>query len=236
MARCAYIALHSIGPGSGRQTSTVINAPRSSRRSGDKLCTRMCTRGGRTTKTWGLPKTSGDNPGDSKIPLDLGFLLREGMPRTGQRTPTGAETPAVRRTPPGDPRAAAGSAHETEAGSDGARNHLALGTESTGNRRPRAQGIPGQIRRSTPTAPTTRFGGATLEGTGNRVSVNGVEKRRSRLAGRPGFDSGNGVRFAGRRGRGGTAAGKPAARPECDGRRNADETEHSASRRWPVRR
>jgi hypothetical protein len=79
-------------------------------------------------------------------------------------------------------------------------------------------GLPGRGRRSTPTAPDVEVRRRqSSDGTGNRVSVNGVERRRSRLAGRPGLDSGNGVRFAGQRRRGGTAAGKPGATPERNG-------------------
>jgi len=78
-------------------------------------------------------------------------------------------------------------------------------------------GLPGRSLRSTPTAPEGEVRRRHSDGTGNRVSVNDAEKRRSRLAGRPSFDSGNGVRFAGQRGRSGTAAGKPVARPGCNG-------------------
>lgn len=45
--------------------------------------------------SWGLAKSSGDNPGDWKVLLDLGFWLREGMPRTGERTPTGTGRPSL---------------------------------------------------------------------------------------------------------------------------------------------
>ena len=60
---------------------------------GTKLCTTLCTAGGRRTNSWGLTRSSGDNPGDSEIPLDLVFLVRESNSRTGQRTPTGAGKP-----------------------------------------------------------------------------------------------------------------------------------------------
>jgi hypothetical protein len=60
---------------------------------GTKLCTSLCTAGGRREKSWGLTESSGDNPGDSEIPLDLVFPVRESIPRTGQRTPTGAGKP-----------------------------------------------------------------------------------------------------------------------------------------------
>ena len=45
--------------------------------------------GGRREHFWGLKKKFGDNPGDSKIALDLGKRLRQSERRTGQRTPNG---------------------------------------------------------------------------------------------------------------------------------------------------
>jgi len=60
---------------------------------------------------------------------------------------------------------------------------LALGTESPGNRRPRAQGHRADAEGAPQLLRRKRVGGANIEGTGNRVSVNGVERRRSRLAG-----------------------------------------------------
>jgi hypothetical protein len=54
------------------------------------LGTSLCMNGGRGELFWGLKKKFGDNPGDSKIPLDLGLCIRECIRRTGERTPTGA--------------------------------------------------------------------------------------------------------------------------------------------------
>jgi len=54
----------------------------------------MCTTRGRRNKSWGFRRSSGDNPGDSEFPLDLGFLVRDSVSRTGQRTPTGTGRPS----------------------------------------------------------------------------------------------------------------------------------------------
>ena len=184
---------------------------------GTNLCTTMCTARGRAAKFWGFRKTSGDNPGDSELPLDLVFPVRESISRTGQRTPTGAGKPSHSADTFGWSRNDNGHGPRGGSGLGRSEKPLALGTESPGNRRPRAQGLPGRSLRSTPTAPEGEVRRCHNDGTGNRVSVNDAEKQRGRLAGRPGFDSGNGVRFAGRRRRGDTATGEPAATSERNG-------------------
>jgi hypothetical protein len=80
-ARCVAIAGHSTG-------NTVIRQ-RNPTRLVTHLGTSLCMNSGRREDFWGLKKKFGDNPGDSKIPLDLGLFVREGIRRTGERTPTG---------------------------------------------------------------------------------------------------------------------------------------------------
>lgn len=94
-----------------------------------------------------------DNPGDSKIPLDLVFLLREGIDRTGERTPTGAGR--TRRSSPtfGSAGGADGPGPRGAAVPVGARSHSSAvpGGRATGHRGGGATNGPG--RGSTPTAP-----------------------------------------------------------------------------------
>lgn len=203
---------------------------------GDNPVYEMCTRRGRPEKFWGLEKSSGDNPGDSKIPLDLVFLVRESFLRTGQRTPTGAERPSLSPNALGRSEEENGPGPRGGSGFGRSEKPLALGTEPPGDRQPRAQGYRAEAEGAPQLLRRTRSGDAANDGTGNRVSVNGVERSRGRFAGRPGFDSGNGVRFAGHRGRGGTAAGEPAARPGVRRGRVADRPGTPAPRRGSVRR
>ena len=171
-------------------------------------------------------KSSGDNPGDSKIPLDLVFRVRESTPRTGERTQTGAGKPGHPSPIFGSEEGGHGSGSRGESGfGRGMKPHAS---------RLRATGRPGgaELRGTGPTAgeaPQLPHSEATRaahsEGTGNRVSVNGVVGPNG--AGRPADRghqlrqrgplrratgsgvSGNGGRFAGRRGRGGTVIGQP---------------------------
>jgi hypothetical protein len=76
------------------------------------------------------------------------------------------------------------------------REAIAPGTESPVLRWPRAR-KPVRDRRSTPTAPEDEDRRRLIDDTVYRVSVNGVERPRSRLCRRSSFDSGNGDRFAG---------------------------------------
>ena len=81
-ARCVAIVAIQSDEGVIRQRNPTVRVA--------DLGTSLCMNSGRREDFWGLKKKFGDNPGDSKIPLDLGLFLREGMRRTGERTPTGA--------------------------------------------------------------------------------------------------------------------------------------------------
>ncbi len=73
-----------------------------------------------------------DNLVNSEIPLDLGFCVREGMPRTGERTPTGVTKRVLIRSL----RATRGKrieAHEVKAVLERSEKPL-LRTEHPGNR------------------------------------------------------------------------------------------------------
>ena len=128
-------------------------------------------------------------------------------------------------------RVATGPGHEVRAGPDGARSHTS--PKQTGHRETGGTGR----RTSGPTSegyPNYPFGagpgGVSCDGTGNRVSVNGVEgptwpgnrqsgvptpAAESASAGEAVGDSGNGGRFAGQPGRGGTVIGQPMWRREA---------------------
>ena len=169
-----------------------------------------------TMKSWGFDESSGDNPGDSKIPLDLGFRVRE-CSHSYRRAHAnrGREIGSIETDLRVGRRAITSTVHEARAAPDGARSHMLRRTESPGNRRPRAARFPGRVERSTPTArPRRGSGGVQCDGTVYRVSVNGVEG--SNGAGRPADraptpatgsasagnrvgDSGNGARFGGNR-------------------------------------
>lgn len=122
----------------------------------------VCTAGGRPTESWGLTESSGDNPGDSEIPLDLVFLVRESMARTGKRTPTGAGKPGRTTNTSGWAAWGHGSGPRGGSGSGRSEKSLALGTEPPGNRGPRAQGYRAEAAGAPQLLPMSRFGGVTI--------------------------------------------------------------------------
>ena len=210
-----------------------------------------------------MTKNSVDNPGDSKIPLDLGFPVRESTPRTGKRTPTGARKTECRGAVFGPGIGAHGPGPRGESGSGrGVKPPRASkrradgkpevrGGEASGSRTEgypnypvgdgsggvkRGHGKPGQRERRRGAngagQPADRgtdsgSGGRASGGSGRRAlrqrrqafgSADGVgagpssgnrcgaERQRGRATGRPGLDSGDGGRFAGRSTRGGRRA------------------------------
>lgn len=198
------------------------------------MCTKMCTKGGRRKKTWGLTESLVDKPGDSKIPLDLVFHVRESV-----HSYRAAHANRGRETEPNGVHLRVSSGRRrtwftrrkrvrTE------REAIAPGTESPVRRRPRARTYRSRPKEH-PNCSGRRGRRRPIVDTGNRVSVNGVERPRGRFCRSPSLDSGSGGRFAGHRGRGGTAAGEPVARPECD---EVGQPAHRAlaSVRRPVRR
>jgi hypothetical protein len=128
-----------------------------------------------TPEFWGLQESSVDNPGDSKILLDLVFHEREGMPRTGERTQTGVERPSLGSQPFGagetengpDPRGESGSGRSEKP--HASKHRVAGQPEATG----------GEVTGPKPNEhPNCEFGGspaASDDDTVYRVSVNGVE-------------------------------------------------------------
>ena len=76
------------GAGSARRGSPPATAGGAAL--GTTMCMHVCTNGGRTTRSWGSTEIFGDNRVNSRTPLDLGFLVREGGRRTEQRTPAGS--------------------------------------------------------------------------------------------------------------------------------------------------
>ncbi len=128
-----------------------------------------------TEEFWGFRRSSVDNPGDSKIVLDLVFREREGMSRTGERTQTGAERPSLSsrsfgvdetENGPG-PRGGSGSGRSEKPHCFEAPSRRATGGH--GRRGDRAE--PSEH----PNCELGQCPAASNDGTGNRVSVNGVE-------------------------------------------------------------
>ncbi len=159
--------------------------------------------GGRSEKSWGFRKSSVDNPVYSKIPLDLGFPVRESTRRTGKRTPTGA-----RKT--GCHRAVFGPGGGTQVPGPRGESGLGMGREATelrsagptGDRRCGAEKCPIRRRRGTPTIPPEEDRAASSEDAGKP----GQRERRRGAdgAGQPadrGTDSGSGGRASGGSGR-----------------------------------
>jgi hypothetical protein len=211
------------------------------------------TNGGRAREFWGFTKSFGDNPGDSKIPLDLGLCIRECILRTGERTPTGAERPSLLSNAFGP------SDEENDFGSRG-------GGDPGRGEKPRSEatstGFPGaasggaaSMHRGVGSPAATDSGahwstgprghpncsrghqdrGAIGVGTGNRVSVNGARPL-GRATG-PESNSGNGGsgqtdpdRVGGHRCRvtGGGADRQRAGQPE-PGRQRASPAEPSGT-------
>jgi hypothetical protein len=208
------------------------------RRSGEISVHDRWTGGGRPSEFWGLTKSFGDNPGDSKIPLDLGLCIRECIPRTGERTPTGAERPSL----PSDTFGWSGEENDfsSRGGGDSGRGekpHVSKrrvpgnrGGERRGScgapslpacRRPRAAQHRFDRSRGHPNCSRgRRTGGAIGVGTGNRVSVNGARPLGRATGSESNFGnggSGNRSDRAGghrRRATGGGADGNGSGQPE----------------------
>ncbi len=164
--------------------------------------------------SWGSTESSGDNRVNSKIPLDLGFCVRQGMPRTGQRTPTGSGK-RVPGKPLRRPNGENGSPiTRRKRVRYGARSHSfpesrvppvrrrghgfrrsLLGTELPVRRPPRARG-----NRPTatghPNCSAVACRRRQIEGTGNRVSVTVPEGPRATGSPEVTGPPGNGGRFA----------------------------------------
>lgn len=121
------IAVHSIGRGVDRQTSSA-NAELSGRRRHGRFwgqsCARACVRKvDDDTNPGDCEKVRGITLGIEKYPLTWCFSSAKVslVPESARRPGPGNRV--VRRTPPGDPSAITSSVHEAKAGPDGARNH-----------------------------------------------------------------------------------------------------------------
>lgn len=128
-----------------------------------------------TSEFWGFRRNLVDNPGDSKILLDLVFLEREGMPRTGERTQTGVERPSLGSQSFGADGTENGPDPRGESGSGRSEKPHASKHRVTGQ--PEATG--GEVTGRKPSEhPNCELGGspaASDDDTVYRVSVNGVE-------------------------------------------------------------
>jgi hypothetical protein len=142
-------------------------------RSGEISVHDRWTNSGRLGEFWGLTKSFGDNPGDSKIPLDLGLCIRECIRRTGERTPTGAERPSL----PSDTFGWRGE--ENDFGSRGG-GDSGRGEKPHASKR-RVPGNRGGERRGSFGAPSCRLAG----GHGQR-STGSTRRRHRRRHGQPG--------------------------------------------------
>lgn len=169
---------HSTGSAPERQSRVTRPARTPTVRWGQR-CERTVDGSGNPGDWWKLP---GITLGIRKYLLTWCLWSATVSTRTGERTPTGVGHRVRRARPSGRPSRGTDPIHEVEAAPDGARSHVLRGTGSPGDRRSRTA-EQGRRREGTPTVLGAEIRRRQRDGTGDRVSVNGVEGRRSRATG-----------------------------------------------------